>query len=195
MSGRPVECTLLLSARMEIHPTEDQSTVPAPSVVSAAPPPQESTVVRSIYLYAMCAVSIGLLILGLVATATSAVRLVAPDAGHRDTLDRVSVGLANVAERIVNLIDNQPSLEKFCTDDQAGLGTNTVTAECRKAYRSADFGKMSSQVSDVVGAVRNEVSSQIRWTAFGRMMVGLFSAIAGFVLLRIHRPKVAAYRS
>jgi hypothetical protein len=159
------------------------------------PAPQESTVVRSIYLYAMCAISIALLLIGLVAAATSAVRLAAPDAGHRDTLDRVSVGLANIADRVVNLIDKKPTLEQFCAEDQAGLGTNTVTSECRIAYRSADFGSVPTQVSDVVSAVRNEVTSQIRWTAFGRLMVGLFTAIAGFVLLRIHRPKVAAYRA
>ncbi len=177
---------------MQPNSPESPPQLLSPPVVE---PREESTVVRTIYLYAMCAVSIGLLIVGLVASATSAVRLAAPDAGHRDTLDRVSVGIANIADRVVNLIERKPTLEKFCTEDQAGLGTTTVNSACRAAYRAADFGSMSTQVSDVLGAVRNEVSSQIRWTAFGRLMIGLFTAIAGFVLLRIHRPKVAAYRS
>jgi hypothetical protein len=164
-------------------------------VVAPVLAPPESTVVRSIYLYAMCAVAVALLIVGLITTATAAVRIAAPDSGQRDTLDRVSVGVANIADRVVGLIDPKPSLEQFCAEDQAGLGTDTVTAECKRAYRSADFGSMTSQVSDVTNALRGEIRSQIRWAGLGRLLAGLFAAIAGFVLLRIHRPKVAAYRS
>lgn len=173
---------------VQIAPTE--SVVVAPRVL------EESSVVRSIYLYAMCAVSVALLALGLVTAASSAVRLAAPDAGHRDVLDRVGVGVSNIADSVVKLIDGgRQTLEDFCADYNSDYDGNAVTPDCQDYYESQSSSSLSTQVADVTKAIRSEINSQIRWSAFGRLLMGLFGALAGFVLLRIHRPKVAAYRS
>jgi hypothetical protein len=67
----------------------------------------ESTWVRSVYLYLMCAVAILLVAGGAVMGVVAATHAIAPGLGHRDNLDRVGVGVANVANEVVDIVRGQ----------------------------------------------------------------------------------------
>ena len=79
---------------------------------------EESSWVRSVYLYLMCVVSVALVAIGSVGAVVGVVHTIAPDLGHRDTLDRVGIGLANVPTEVVGLVEEQQNagVEEFCRD-------------------------------------------------------------------------------
>src|SRR5688500_3428104 len=86
----------------------------------------ETTWVRSVYLYAMCAASIALVGFGAVAFAVGTVHAIAPDLGHRDSLDRVGIGLSNVGSDVVDLFSEGEldGIREYCedtTDDEDEL--------------------------------------------------------------------------
>lgn len=172
--------------------------VEPPPPTAAAPvapraPLDESPVVRSIYVYGVCAVALVLIVVGSLTAAVSAFRVVAPAAGHRDNIDRIGIGLADVAEGVIDRLNeeqraNAPTLEEFCGDDDSD--------ECEDFYNDVVLGSglLPEAVTDVVGDLRGELESQIRWTALGRLVAGIGSVVAGWLLFSRHRRLTALYR-
>ena len=79
---------------------------------------QEASWVRSVYLYLMCVASVVLVGFGAIAFMLGLVHTIAPDLGHRDTLDRVGIGLANIATEVVDVVSEAEGgdSEAFCRD-------------------------------------------------------------------------------
>jgi hypothetical protein len=144
----------------------------------------EDSWVRSVYLYAMCAVSIALVGMGAVGVAVGAVHTVAPDLGHRDTLDRVGIGLSNIGAEVVGLFDEAQlgSIESYCedvTDNESDFD------DCVDDEQSFSGDAMGS-IEEGIGEVKQELESQIRSNSIDRMIRGLLMIAAGVVLFRIH---------
>lgn len=143
---------------------------------------QEASWVRSVYLYLMCLVSILLIGIGAIGAVTGAVHAIAPDLGHRDTLDRVGVGLSNVAVNVVGLLEESQGggAEDFCRDvtDNADDFDDCLADE--------SGGTEMDAITDGISEVRNELQSQIRNSAVDQLIRGLLLIGAGVLLFRIH---------
>jgi hypothetical protein len=140
--------------------------------------------VRSVYLYVMCAVSLALVLLGLGAAAVGLVHTVAPDLGHRDTLDRVGIGLSNVGSDIVDIFNEsqEDQAVDFCeevTDNESDFD------DCVQDEQTVPDDSMR-QIQQGIGEVKQELRSQIRNNSIDRMIRGLLMVAAGVVLFRIH---------
>lgn len=142
----------------------------------------ETPWVRSVYLYLMCVVSIALVALGAVGFVVGAVHTIAPDLGHRDTLDRVGIGLANIAGDVVDLVGESQGgdSEEFCrsiTDNDADF------EDC---LSDEGFGGEVDAIQDGIGEVRSELQGQIRNNSIDHMIRGLLLIGVGVLLFRIH---------
>ena len=140
--------------------------------------------VRSVYLYGMCAVSVALIGLGAVAAAVGLVHTVAPDLGHRDTLDRVGIGLANIGTNVVDLFNevDLEGIESYCedvTDNEDDFD------DCVEDEQTVSDGGMDS-IRDGIAEVKDELRSQIRNNSIDGMIRGVLMIAAGVVLFRIH---------
>ncbi len=144
---------------------------------------QETPWVRSLYLYLMCVVSIVLVGVGAVAVVVGAVHTIAPDLGHRDAIDRVGIGLANVGTEVVDLIDQTQGSdsESFCRDV---TDNSTDFDDCMADQGTTD--ESMAAIRDGIGEVRSELRSQIRNSSIDHMIQGLLLIGAGVLLFRIH---------
>ena len=143
---------------------------------------QEASWVRSVYLYAMCVVSMALIGLGSIAAVTGVVHAIAPDLGHRDTLDRVGIGLSNVASNVVTLLDGtQNGGEAYCRD----VTTNSDDFDSCVNEQLGGTEEMSA-IQDGISEVRSELKSQIRTSSIDLLIRGLMLIGAGLLLFRIH---------
>lgn len=146
----------------------------------------ETTWVRSVYLYVMCAVSVALVGLGAVGFAVGIVHAVAPDLGHRDTLDRVGIGLSNIGSDVVDLFNEGQldSIRDYCeeiTDDEDEL------EECIEEEQSFESGGDElDSIQRGIGSVESELRTQIRNSSVDQMIKGALMIVAGVVLFRIH---------
>ena len=143
----------------------------------------ETSWVRSIYLYLMCVVSFALVALGSLGAIGGLVHTVAPDLGHRDTIDRIGIGLSNVASSVVNLVDQAQgsNAESFCRDSTVG---NSEFDACMKDQSSSS--DQMSAIQDGIGEVKSELQHQIRSSSIDQMIRGLLLVGAGLLLFRIH---------
>ena len=69
----------------------------------------------------MCAVSIFLIASGAVTGVIAATNVISPSLGHRDMLDRVGIGVADIAKEIITVVtrqtpEQQDSIIEFCED-------------------------------------------------------------------------------
>ncbi len=154
----------------------------------------ESSWVRSVYLYAMCAISLALALLGVGSAVVGLVHTISPDLGHRDTLDRVGIGLTNIAEDVIGVIDEgqRESIEDFCADVTEGDDEFDECVEGELAFGgSAPLGIPG--VNDGIGEVRSEFESQIRNSSIDRMIRGAVLIMAGLVLWRIHASRTEVF--
>lgn len=144
----------------------------------------ETTWARSVYLYVMCAVSIALVGFGSVAFAIGLVHTVAPDLGHRDTLDRIGIGLSNVGSEVVGLMDDTQlrGIEEYCEDVTTGNREFEDCLEEEQSFQDDSFGA----INDGIREVRDELRTQIRNNSIDRMIRGLLLVGAGVLLFRIH---------
>lgn len=159
---------------------------------TSAPALAESATVRSVYLYAVLGGSWVLMVAGVVLAVTSAFHIAMPSSAHRDTLDRVSVGLSNiVTEATLDLLDPNPSLEEFCRFE-------SDLEACADEYESfiAIFGQDSPAeiIRDVASTIEGEVNSQIRASGMGRLVGGVALAGFGGLVFRRHRHLAVLYR-
>lgn len=143
----------------------------------------EASWVRSVYLYLMCLVSIALVGFGAIAFVTGAVHTIAPDLGHRDTLDRVGIGIANIATNVVDVIDEAQGgdTEEFCRDV---TDNDEDFQDCLGDQELS--GDPMSAIEDGIGEVRSELRNQIRNNSIDHMLRGLMLVGAGVLLFRIH---------
>ncbi len=144
---------------------------------------EETSWVRTTYLYVMTAVAIAVMAVGAVGTVLGLVHTIAPDLGHRDTLDRVGIGVSNIAGDIIDLLDEnqREDVEAFCedvTDDDDDFD------ECVDDQMTS--GSEMDSITDGIGKVKSELQGQIRNNSVDQMLRGLFAITIGFVLFRIH---------
>jgi hypothetical protein len=144
---------------------------------------EESSWVRSVYLYLMCVVSIALIAAGAVGTVVGAVHTISPDLGHRDTLDRVGIGISNVATKVVDLINESQAsdIEDFCRNV---TDTDSDFDDC--VDDETGGGAQMAAIQDGIEEVRSELQSQIRNNSVDRVIRGVLMIGVGFVLFRIH---------
>jgi hypothetical protein len=144
----------------------------------------EASWVRSVYLYAMCAVSVGLVLVGLSTTAVGLVHTAAPDLGHRDTLDRVGIGLSNIGSDVVDLFNESQlsGVEDFCRDVST---TESDFDDCVRDEQSSAEDSFGS-ISEGIAKVKEELRSQIRNNSVDQMIRGLLMVLAGLVIFRVH---------
>lgn len=144
---------------------------------------QEVPWVRTAYLYVMCVVSVALIALGVMGAVTGLVHTVAPDLGHRDTLDRVGIGASNVASKVVDLLSEGQGgdSEDFCRD----VTDNNSDFEDCMADQFLGPDSMTA-IQEGIGEVRSELESQIRNSSIDQVIRGVLLLIAGLLLFRIH---------
>jgi hypothetical protein len=140
----------------------------------------EATWVRSIYLYLMCAASVVLVAVGALTAVTGLVHTIAPDLGHRDTIDRVGIGVANIADEVVELVEESGGVEEYCRDVTSD---DDDLEDCIESESGADE---VSAISDGIEEVRSELRGQIRKSAVDVLIRGLLLIGAGVLLFRIH---------
>ena len=149
---------------------------------------EESSWVRSLYLYLMCVLSIGLVALGSISAATGLVHTVAPDLGHRDVIDRVGIGVANVASNVVDLLNESQSgdSDSYCRDV---TDNPDDFASCRSdgglGGGGLDGDSMGA-IQEGIGEVKSELRTQIRNNSIDRMIRGVLLILGGVLLFRIH---------
>jgi hypothetical protein len=153
---------------------------------------EETSWVRSAYLYVMCAVSFALVAIGLAGIVGGLIHTVAPDLGHRDTLDRVGIGVSNVAEDVIDALNDsqRDEIEQFCEDITDG--DDADFDDCIDDQLGS--GSEMDTVVDGIGKVRSELQSQIRNNSVDRMIKGIIAMFVGVVLFRIHGRRTALFR-
>jgi hypothetical protein len=131
----------------------------------------------------MTVVSIVLVGLGTVAFIVGLVHTIAPDLGHRDTLDRVGIGLANIATEVVDIVNESSSgdSESFCRDV---TNSNADFQDCMAD--EGGNGESASAIQDGISKVKSELESQIRNNSIDHMIRGLLLVGAGLLLFKIH---------
>ena len=144
---------------------------------------QETPWVRSVYLYLMTVVSVVLVGLGTVGFIVGLVHTIAPDLGHRDTLDRVGIGLANIATEVVDIVNESSSgdSESFCRDV---TDSNADFQDCMAD--EGGNGESATAIQDGISKVKSELESQIRNNSIDHMIRGLLLVGAGVLLFKIH---------
>lgn len=144
----------------------------------------EAPWVRSVYLYLMCLLSVLLVGIGVVGAVTGAVHTIAPDLGHRDTLDRVGIGVSNVASEVVDLFNEgqRSSVEDYCKDVTDG---RDELDQCIQDETSLSGDSMDS-IKKGIAQVKDELQSQIRNNSIDQLIRGLLLVGAGLFLFRIH---------
>ncbi len=144
---------------------------------------EETSWVRSLYLYLMCIVSFVLVALGGLGVIGGLVHTVAPDLGHRDTLDRVGIGLANIATNVVDVVNESQGSgdSSYCRD---------VTDNDDDFQACMDDGALSTDsmgaIQDGIGEVKSELQSQIRNNSIDQLIRGLLLVGLGIVVFRVH---------
>ena len=144
---------------------------------------EETSWVRSLYLYLMCIVSFVLVAVGSLGAIGGLVHTVAPDLGHRDTLDRVGIGVANIATKVVDVVNESQSGndESFCRD---------VTDNNDDFQACLDDGVVSTDsmgaIQDGISEVKSELQSQIRNNSIDQLIRGLLLVGLGILVFRVH---------
>jgi hypothetical protein len=140
----------------------------------------------------MCAVSIALVAMGLGGIVGGLIHTAVPDLGHRDTLDRVGIGVSNIAEDVIDAMNEsqRDDIEQFCED--VTDGDDEDFEDCVDDQLGS--GSEMDTVVDGIGKVRSELQSQIRNNSVDQMIKGIVALIIGIVLFKIHGPRTALYR-
>jgi hypothetical protein len=151
----------------------------------------EASWARSVYLYVMCAVSVGLVIVGLGTTVAGLVHTVAPDLGHRDTLDRVGIGVSNIAGGVIELVteSQREGIEDFCqdvtdTDDDFDDCVDDELAAAEEGIESVEQG---------IAEVKDELRTQIRNSGVDAMIRGIVMLALGVLLFAVHGPRTELF--
>lgn len=151
---------------------------------------QETSWVRSLYLYLMCLVAFVLVAVGSIGAIGGLVHTVAPDLGHRDTLDRVGIGLANIASNVVEVVNDSQSTDNstYCRD---------VTSNNDDFQSCMDSQGISSDsmgaIQDGISEVRSELQGQIRNNSIDQLIRGLLLVALGLLVFRVHGPRTELY--
>lgn len=143
----------------------------------------ESTWVRSVYVYAMCVLAIVTMGWGAVTAGASIAHTISPSVGHRDMLDRVSIGITNVAGEIIDRLDTD---QRSAVEDRCEQLTDSDTelAECIKDLSGSDAPMEA--VVDGISKVRSEMEAQIRNSAIGKLIRGVLLFLFGLIVWLMH---------
>ena len=152
----------------------------------------ETNWVRTTYLYVMCAVSIFLIASGAVTGVIAATNVISPSLGHRDMLDRVGIGVADIAKEIITVVtrqtpEQQDSIIEFCEDFYPA-------DEVDQCISDQDPSQQLGPVIDGITKVKDELESQIRYNALARLVRGIALLVVGLLLWRIHAHRTDLYR-
>ena len=144
---------------------------------------EETSWVRSLYLYLMCVVSFVLVALGSISAIVGVVHAAAPDLGHRDAIDRVGIGVANIATNVVDLLNESQggSNESYCRD------VTSNSDDFDACMSDSGFGADNmSAIEDGISEVKSELQSQIRNSSIDRVIRGVLLAGLGLLVFRVH---------
>ena len=152
---------------------------------------EETSWVRTIYWYGMCGIAVALVAIGSIVAVMGLVRAIAPDLGHRDTLDRVGIGVSNIASDVIDLafenLQDIEAIEAFCGDvtDSAAAFDECVAQETGASQIEA--------IQEGISEVSDELRHQIRSNSIDALIRGLLLLTAGVVLWILHGPRTALY--
>jgi hypothetical protein len=131
----------------------------------------------------MCVVSVVLVGFGAIALVLGLVHTIAPDLGHRDTIDRVGIGVANIATSVVEVVNEADGgdSESFC------LEVTTSESSFQECLADQGFDEdATGAIEDGIGEVKSELQRQIRNNSIDHMIRGLLLIGAGVLLFHIH---------
>jgi hypothetical protein len=152
---------------------------------------EETSWVRTIYLYGMCGIAVALVGFGSIMAVMGLVRAVAPDLGHRDTLDRVGIGVSNIASDVIDLafenLQDIDAIEAFCDD------VTSSTADFDECVDQETGASQIDAIQQGVSEVSDELRSQIRSNSIDTMIRGVLLLAAGVVLWLLHGPRTSLY--
>ena len=150
----------------------------------------ETTWVRSVYLYAMCALAVLLVAVGAVNTVISASAVISPNLGRRDDIDRIGIGVANVADDIAELVvglspQDADEIREYCED--------FFSDDVPQCISDSDPAAQVTPVVEGIGKVKAELESQIREHALAKLIRGVLMLIVGWLLWRYHAHHTQLY--
>ncbi len=167
---------------------------PSDTAAVSSVPADESSWVRSVYLFGACATGGIMMIAGLLVAVGSLVSVVAPDSGLRDGWDRGLVGATAIANEGLDIFDdfNRSQLEddfdQFCD----GTTDDPFCDDLEERIDTAESA-IPDELSDSVFLIRDEVHRQIRYSSAAKLVGGLAVAILGLLLFRFHSKQVSVY--
>ncbi len=153
---------------------------------------EETTWVRSVYLYVVCGIALVLFLGGAVSGVLAIGNVVSPDLGHRDAIDRIGIGASNIAADIISLVeeavteDNEEFCESVTFDEEA-------FEECLEDVGGDEMA--TDMLTEGVADIRSELESQIRDSAIAQLIKAALVMAVGVVLWRIHAPRTLLYAS
>ena len=153
---------------------------------------EETTWVRSVYLYVVCGIALVLFLGGAVSGVLAIGNVVSPDLGHRDAIDRIGIGASNIAADIISLVeeavteDNEEFCESVTFDEEA-------FEECLEDVGGDEMA--TDMLTEGVADIRSELESQIRNSAIAQLIKAALVMAVGAVLWRTHAPRTLLYAS
>lgn len=155
----------------------------------------ESTWVRSLYVYFVLLISGVAGVGGLVLAALSVVTLVNPQSGMSGW-DRVLVGVPTVLDEGLAIAEDYLSeqrgeLPDFCTPDLTEDDPDYFW--CEDIRQELSEPVVPEEADAAIALVRDETLRQIRQGAIGRLVVGLVVAVVGAAVFLRHKRLAALY--
>lgn len=184
-----------------LHPGARVPPTDAPPTFATAPegnlrgPVDETAWVRSVYLFGACGTAGVLMIVGLLLALSSAVVAVSPDSGLRDGWDRGLVGVTQVVDEGLEVLEEldraqlEEDFDRICDGD-----TDDAFCEDLADRIDENMSAIPDEVTDGIGIIRDEIHRQIRLTAMAKLVAGLVLIGVGLLLFRFHAKQVTVYR-
>lgn len=160
----------------------------------------ESNWVRSLYVYAVCLISMIVVLIGAALTASSAVTIISPSTGLTSGWERVLVGGTSVVEEGVKIAEEYLSTQQgdmtlpyFC-EGEVAESDEEYCASAAEDIATVGEPVIPAEVNNAVSLVRDEVLHQVRMAAIGRLVIGLIVVALGLLVFRRHKGLTALYQ-
>ncbi|HUF97995.1 MAG TPA: hypothetical protein VMM60_07670 [Ilumatobacter sp.] len=162
----------------------------------------ESNWVRSLYVYAVCLISMVVILAGAALTVTSAVTIISPSTGLSSGWERVLVGGTSVVEEGMKIaedyMENQRgdmTMPEFCEGDINASDEEYCASLAADMEDALSEPVIPDEVDNVIALVRDEVLHQVRMAAIGKLVIGLLVVGLGLVVFGRHKGLTALYQT
>ncbi len=160
----------------------------------------EANWVRSLYVYAVCLISILMVLVGAAVAASSVVTIASPSTGLTSGWDRVLVGGTSVVEEGVKIAEQymesqQNELPYFCEGEVAQEDVEYCADIVDEIEAGADEPIIPVEVHNAITLVKDEVLHQVRMAAIGRLVMSLVVVALGVLLFLRHKGLTAIYQA